>query len=116
MPSTKELRGWLCLSIVFLGVLLAWSLVAPFLWPTGGTPEEGMRHLQRHARLLRYVLGVFAGVALCGMTRWVYWALCRALAPAKHEVCAFQPRDAQALRDFCTRPEAEDDVDDDWEA
>ena len=114
MPSTKELRGWLLVSLVLLGVLLAWSLVAPFLWPTGGTSEEGMRHLQRHARLLRYGLGVCAGVVLCGMTRWVYWALCRALAPAKHEVCALQSRDAQALWDFCTRRDTEDDSDDDW--
>jgi hypothetical protein len=29
MPSTKELWGWLFLSFVLLGVLLAWSLVAP---------------------------------------------------------------------------------------
>jgi hypothetical protein len=114
MPSTKELRGWLLVSLVLLGVLRAWGLVDPVLWPTRGTPEEMVRHLQRHARFLRYGLGVFAGVVLCGMTRWVYWALCKALAPAKHEVCALHPRDAQALRDFCTRGNAED-TEDDWE-
>jgi hypothetical protein len=36
--------------------------------------------------------------------------------PTKHEVYALQLRDAQALRDFCTRREAEYDVDDDWDA
>jgi hypothetical protein len=45
----------------------------------------------------------------------VYWALCRALAPAKHEVYALRSRDAQTLRAFCTRRDAEDDVDDAWE-
>ena len=31
MPSTKELRGWLLVSLVLLGVLLAWGLVDPVL-------------------------------------------------------------------------------------
>ena len=116
MPSTKELRLWLLVSVVLLGVMLGWSIYDQFRWPTGGTPEEVVRYLQRHARVMKYGVIVFAGVVLCGMTRWVYWALCRALDPAKYEVCALQPRDAQALRDFCTRRDAEYDVDHDWDA
>ena len=105
----------LLLRIVLLEVLLAWSLVVPFLWPSGGTPETVGRHLQHHARVMRSFLIVLAGVVLCGMTRWVYWALCRALAPAQHEVGTIQPRDAQALRDLCTRRDAEDTGAEDWE-
>jgi hypothetical protein len=71
MPSTKELRRWRLVSLVLLGVLLAWSLVAPFLWPPGGTPDD--------------------------------------------EVYALQPRDGQALWDFCTRQGAEDTEDVAWE-
>jgi hypothetical protein len=107
---------WLLVSVVLLGVMLGWSIYDQCRWSPGGTPEEVVRHLQRHARLMRYYVVVFAGVVLCGITRWLYGALCRALAPAKHEVYARQPRDAQALRDFCTRRVAEYDVDDDWDA
>jgi hypothetical protein len=103
MPSNKELRVWLLLGVGLLGGMLGWILYDHLRWPTGGTPEEVVRHLQHHTRLMRYFIIVFAGVVLSGMTRWVYWALCRALAPAKHEVYALQPRDAQDLRDFCTR-------------
>jgi hypothetical protein len=98
------------------GGMLGWLLYDHLRWSPGGTPEEVVRHLQRHVRLMRYYIVVFAGVVLCGMTRWVYWALCRALAPAKHEAYARQQRDAQALWDFRTRRGAEYDVDDDWEA
>jgi hypothetical protein len=116
MSSTKELRMWLLLGVGLLGVMLGWILYDYLLWPTGGTPEEVVRHVQHHARFMRYFIGVCAGVGLIGMTRWVYGALCRALDPAKYEVCAIQPRDTQDLRDFCTRRDAEDDVDDDWDA
>jgi hypothetical protein len=114
VPSTKGLRLWLFVSVL-LWAVLGWSLYDQLPWSPGGTPEEVGRHLQHHPRLMKYFIGVFAGVGLCGMTRWVYWALYRALDPAWYEVCAIQPSDAQALGDFCTRREAEDDADA-WEA
>jgi hypothetical protein len=92
MPSTKELRVWLLLGVGLLGVMLSWSIYDYILWPTGGTPEEVVRHLQRHTRLMRSCIGVCAGVVLSGMTRWVYWALCRALDTAKNEACALSSR------------------------
>jgi len=113
MPSTKELRVWLLLGVGLLGVMLGWLLYDHLLWPTGDTPLEVVRHLQRHARLTRYGIGVFAGVVLSGMTRWVYWALCGALDTAKNEECAFQQTDAQALQDLYTRLESKYDVDQD---
>jgi hypothetical protein len=116
MSPAWELRLWLLVYVVLLGGIVGWSIYDQWSWSLSGTPEEVVRHLQRHARVMQYGIIVFAGMVLCGMTRWVYWALCRALAPTKHEVYALQPRDAQALRDFCTRREAEYDVDDDWDA
>jgi hypothetical protein len=116
MSPAWELRLWLLVYVVLLGGIVGWSIYDQWSWSLSGTPEEVVRHLQRHARVMQYGIIVFAGMVLCGMTRWVYWALCRALAPTKHEVYALQLRDAQALRDFCTRREAEYDVDDDWDA
>jgi hypothetical protein len=116
MSSAWELRLWLLVSIVLLGGMVGWSIDDQWSWSPSGTPAEVVRHLQGHARVMRYCLIVCAGVVLSGMTRWVYGALCRALDPAQYEVCAIQPRDTQALRDFCTRRDAEDDVDDDWDA
>ena len=111
MPSTKELRVWLIVGVGLLAVMLGWSIADQLLCSTGGTQEEVVRHLQRHTRLVRSFLVVFAGVVISGMTRWVYWALCRALDPAKYEECAIQQMDTQALLDICTRREAEYDVD-----
>jgi hypothetical protein len=111
MPSTKELRVWLLLGVGLLGVMLGWIIYDHLFWPTGGTPEEVVRHLQRHARLTRYFLVVFAGVVLSGMTRWVYWALCGALDTAKNEECALQQMDAQTWQDLYTRLESKYDVD-----
>jgi hypothetical protein len=111
MAPARELRLWLLVYVVLLGGMVGWSIYDQWSWSPSGTPEEVERHLQRHARVMQYGILVFAGVVLCGMTRWVYWALCRALAPAKHEVGAIQSRDVQALQDFCTRRDAEDDVD-----
>jgi hypothetical protein len=111
MPSNKELRVWLILGVGLLGVMLGWIIYDHLLWPTRGTPEEVVRHLQRHARLMRYGIGVFAVVVLSGMTRWVYWALCGALDTAKNEECALQQMDAQALQDLYIRLESKDDVD-----
>jgi hypothetical protein len=110
MSLAWELRLWLLVSVVLLGGMVGWSLSDQWRWSPSGTPEEVVRHLQRHARVMQYGIIVCAGVVLCGMTRWVYGALCRALVPAQHEVCALQPRDAQALQDFCTRRDAEDDL------
>ena len=90
MPSNKELRVWLILGVVFLWAWLAYIIADQFLWPTGGTPEEVLHHVQRHTRLMRYCIVVFAGVVISGMTRWVYWALCKALDPAKNEACTIQ--------------------------
>jgi hypothetical protein len=116
MPSKKELRVWLLLGVGLLGVMLGGIIYDHLRWPTGGTPEEVMRHLQRHTRLMRYFLVVFAGVVLSGVTRWVSWALCGALDTAKHEERAIQQMDAQALQDLYTRLEAKDDGDHDWDA
>ena len=111
MSPAWELRLWLLVYVVLLGGMVGWSIYDHLLWPTGGTPEEVVRHLQRHTRLLRYGIIVFAGVVLSGMTRWVYGALCRALDTATHEESAMQQMDAQALQDLYTRLPAKDDVD-----
>src|SRR2546427_8563764 len=107
MPSNTELRGWLILGVGLLGVMLGWLLYDYLFWSPGGTPEKVVRHVQRHTRLLRYFLVVFAGVVvLCGMTRWVYWALCTALDTVKNEERATKQMDTQTVRDLCTRLEA----------
>ena len=111
MPSNKELRVWLIVGVGLLWVMLGWIIYDQILWPTGSTPEEVLRHVQRHTRLMRSCIVVFACVVISGMTRWVYWALCRVLDPAKYEECAIQQMDTQALLDICTRREAEYDVD-----
>ncbi len=116
MPSTKELRVWLIVGVGLLAVMLGWSIADQLLCSTGGTQEEVVRHLQRHTRLVRSFLVVFAGVVISGMTRWVYWALCSALDTAKNEEHALQQMDAQALLDFGTRQEAKDGVDHGQEA
>ena len=59
---------------------------------------------------------VFAGVVLCGMTRWVYWALCRALDTVQHEERAIQQMDTQALLDLSTSRDATYGVDHGQEA
>jgi hypothetical protein len=111
MSSNRALRVWLLLGVGLLVVMLGWLIYDHLLWPTGGTPEEVVRHLQHHTQLLRYCFIVFAGVVLSGMTCWVYGALCRALDTAKHEESAMQQMDAQALQDLYIRLESKDDVD-----
>ncbi len=108
MPSNTELRVWLILGVGLLGVMLGWILYDYLCWSPGGTPEEVVRHVQRHARLMRSCIGVCAGVVIIGMTRWVYWALCSALDTAKHEERAIQQMDTQVLRDFMAGLETED--------
>jgi len=116
MPSNTELRVWLILGVGLLGVMLGWILYDYFFWSPGGTPEEVVRHLQHHARLMRYFIVVFAGVVISGMTRWVYWALCRALDTVQHEERAIQQMDAQALLDLSTSRDATYGVDHGQEA
>jgi hypothetical protein len=64
---------WLLLGIGLLGGRLGWILYDHLLWPIGGTPEKVVRPLQRHTRLLRYGIVVFAGVVLSGMTPLGVW-------------------------------------------
>jgi hypothetical protein len=116
MSSNKELRVWVVVGVGLLVVMLGWLMADQFLWPPEGTPEEIVRHLQRHARLMRYGIGVCASVGIMEMTRWVYWALCRALDTANNEAWAIEQMDAQAWRDLGTTWEAEYDVDHDGDA
>jgi hypothetical protein len=116
MSPAWELRLWLLVYVVLLGGMVGWSLYDQWSWSPSGTPEEVVRHLQWHARVMRYCLIVFAGVVLSGMTCWVYGALCRALDTAKHEESAMHQMDAQALQDLYIRLESKDDVDHDREA
>ena len=112
MSPAWELRLWLLVYVVLLGGMVGWSIYDQWRWSPSGTPEEVVRHLQGHARVMRYCLIVFAGVVLSGMIRWVYGALCRALDTAKNEERALQQMDAQALQDLYTRLEVQDDIDD----
>jgi hypothetical protein len=116
MSSNKELRVWVIVGVGLLVVMLGWLMADQLLWSTEGTPEEVGRHLQRHGRLMRYGIGVCVSVGIIGMTRWVYWALCRALDTANNEEWAIEQMDAQAWGDLCTRWETEYDVDHDRDA
>ena len=116
MSPARELRVRLLVSVVLLGGMLGWIIYDQRSWAPGGTPEEVLRHVQRHTRLMRSCIVVFACVVISGMTRWVYWALCRALDPAKYEECAIQQMDTQALLDLSTSRDATYGVDHGQEA
>jgi len=74
MPSTKALRFWLSLGIVFLWVSLMSQVCHELLLARGCGPADTLPPLQRtyplHAGLLMVVMGL---VALCA-TRLAYCA------------------------------------------
>jgi hypothetical protein len=75
MPTAREMRGWIVLSLLLFWATLAWTLYDQLMGGPGGSPQETLRPLQDTTGRLDWSRLVGMGYGTVLLTRMAYCVL-----------------------------------------